>query len=293
MPGNNVVYTATYTPNVHTITWDANGGTVNNKAVDTTTVAFDSAIDAPQAVKTGYVFAGWTPTVPATMPDNDLAFVATWNAAGDTKYTVETYTMGLDGEYAVASEAKTGVTDSTVTVAPAAKEGFTLNETKSVLEGVVAPNGSTVLKVYYDRNKYNVTVGETTTEYYFGATFKAPAAVGKEGNTFKGWKGTDGKLYAADSDVTVPAIDNFELVAEFEVNEYTVTFKYTENAIKLQYYPIKFCRRILLSSASLFIATFQIITIDVFVPITTINCACYRFCICHPHNAHSFTNRTV
>lgn len=229
MPAEDVVYTATYTPIEYTITWDANGGTVNGNAVDETKVAFEADIIIPTAVKTGYVFGGWTPTVPATMPNNNLAFEAIWNPAGNTNYTVETYTMGLDGKYAVASAVKTGKTDSAVILSPEAKEGFTLNETSSVLEGIIAADGSTVLKVYYDRNKYDVTIDGVTNEYYYGATVKTPAAAEKEGHTFKGWKGTDGKLYAAESDMVVPAVDDYELIAEFEVNEYTLTFNYSAN----------------------------------------------------------------
>lgn len=234
MQAGDATYTAKYTANVHKITWNASGGTIDGKASKVVEVAYGTAIEAPVAVNTGYNHDGWTPAVPATMPDEDLSFTAVWTEAGDTAYTVETYTMGIDGEYSKTSVVKNGLTSAYVEITPEEKEGFTLNETSSVLSGKIAADGSLVLKIYYDRNKYNVTVNGETNQYYFGETFKAPAAAEKEGNTFKGWRGSDGKLYDSGADVTVPAIDDFELVPEYDVNKYTVTF-YTQSANSTEY----------------------------------------------------------
>ena len=235
MQAGDAVYTATYVPNAHTITWNAAGGKVNGKDSDVTNVAYGSEITAPSNItKQGYDFVNWTPSVPATMPDEDLVFTAVWTEAGDTPYTVETYTMGTNGEYSKTSAEKTGVTGAEITISPEGKEGFTVNSSESVLTGTIAANGSLVLKVYYDRNKYNVTINGETKQYYFGETIKAPAAAEKEGNTFKGWRGSDDKLYDAGADVTVPAIDNFEFVAEYEVINYKVTF-YTYSANSTEY----------------------------------------------------------
>ena len=234
MQAGDAVYTAKYSANVHTITWDANGGKINGKNSFETEVAYGSAIATPaDPVWTGYVFDGWVGAdgkgVPAKMGDADLTFTAKWSPAGDTPYTVETYVMDTKGQYVKTTETKLGVTGDTAEVIPEEKLGFTFNAASSVTSKVIAANGSTVLKLYYNRNKYNVIINDVTKQYYFEEVFQAPAAVEKEGHTFTNWKGSDEKTYAAGANVTVPAFDGFTLTPEFSVNSYTVIFKVNDS----------------------------------------------------------------
>ena len=147
----------------------------------------DDQIVAPKdPSKEGYTFAGWKPSV-GIMGTADATFEAVFAAAGDTAYTVNTYVMGTDGTYGdPASEKLTGTTGSTATYAPEAREGFTVAD-ESVLSGTIAADGNLVLKVYYSRNKYTLTVDGVASEVYYGAAVSV-AEPSKEHYTFAGWE---------------------------------------------------------------------------------------------------------
>ena len=135
--------------------------------------------------KTGYVFTGWDPEV-GTMGTEDLTFNAKFSA-GEVSYTVETYVMGLDGQYgATDSKNVAATTGAEITLTPDAREGFTVAG-ESVLTGTVAADSSLVLKVYYSRNQYKLTVDGTTTEVYYGAALEIADPEARTGYTFAGW----------------------------------------------------------------------------------------------------------
>ena len=80
MPAENLSFTAQWNINTYTITWIVDGV---SSPVD---CEYGSAVTPPaDPTKTGYTFAGWGGTVPATMPAEDLSFTAQWNI---NKYTV-------------------------------------------------------------------------------------------------------------------------------------------------------------------------------------------------------------
>ena len=135
--------------------------------------------------KTGYVFTGWDPEV-GTMGTEDLTFNAKFSA-GEVSYKVETYVMGLDGQYG-AAETKTvpATTGAAVSVEPEAREGFTVAD-NSVLSGVVVADSSLVLKVYYSRNQYKLSVDGVESDVYYGAALNIAAPAAREGFTFTGW----------------------------------------------------------------------------------------------------------
>ena len=143
-------------------------------------------IVAPEAPsKQGYTFTGWTPEV-GTMGIEDVSFNAQFSA-GEVFYKVETYVMGLDGQYG-AAETKTvpATTGAAVSVEPEAREGFTVAD-NSVLSGVVVADSSLVLKVYYSRNQYKLSVDGVESDVYYGAALNIAAPAAREGFTFTGW----------------------------------------------------------------------------------------------------------
>ena len=142
-------------------------------------------IIAPEnPTKEGFVFTGWDKEVGAMGTEN-VSFNAQFSA-GEVSYKVETYVMGLDGQYG-AAETKTvpATTDATVSVDPEAREGFTI-AADSVLSGTVAADGSLVLKVYYSRNQYKLTVDGAESMIYYGAELNI-AEPTKDHYTFAGW----------------------------------------------------------------------------------------------------------
>lgn len=90
MPAKDMTIKATYEINVYEITWNAGEGKFadgrtekvseveyNQKPEAPETPTKDSVFDADGNVITEYVFAGWTPSVPDVMPDDDtLSFTA-------------------------------------------------------------------------------------------------------------------------------------------------------------------------------------------------------------------------
>ena len=158
--------------------------------------------------KTGYVFTGWDPAV-GVMGTEDVSFNAQFSA-GEVSYKVETYVMGLDGQYG-AAETKTvpATTGATVSVEPEAREGFTVAD-NSVLSGVVDADSSLVLKVYYSRNQYKLSVDGVESDVYYGAALNIAAPAAREGFTFTGWN--------VEVPATMPASD-LTLVSQWSEND--------------------------------------------------------------------------
>ena len=182
---------------------------VDNKLYHTVATEVDAQIVAPEApTKVGYTFTGWNPEV-GVMGVEDVRFDAKFSA-GTVGYKVETYVMGLDGNYDDAAiEDKSATTGETVSVTPDAREGFTVAD-NSVLSGTVLADGSLVLKVYYSRNQYKLTVDGNVTNVYYGAAISVSEPAAREGYTFAGW----------DRDVpeTMPASD-VTLVSQWNEND--------------------------------------------------------------------------
>ena len=182
---------------------------VDNGLYRTVATEVGAQIVAPEApTKAGYTFTGWNPEV-GVMGVEDVRFDAKFSA--DTVgYKVETYVMGLDGNYGDAAiEDKSATTGETVSVTPDAREGFTVAD-NSVLSGTVLADGSLVLKVYYSRNQYKLTVDGNVTNVYYGAAISVSEPAAREGYTFAGW----------DRDVpeTMPASD-VTLVSQWNEND--------------------------------------------------------------------------
>ena len=158
---------------------------VDNGLYRTVATEVGAQIVAPEApTKAGYTFTGWNPEV-GVMGVEDVRFDAKFSA-GTVGYKVETYVMGLDGNYGDAAiEDKSATTGETVSITPEAREGFTVAG-DSVLSGTVLADGSLVLKVYYSRNQYKLSVDGVESDVYFGAVISV-AEPTKAHETFNGW----------------------------------------------------------------------------------------------------------
>ena len=194
--------------NARYIAFESNGGSV----VKMLSKAVGASITAPAApTKQGYDFAGWYTaegasfTVPATMPDypepdKGITVYAKWTPRHDTPYQVEYYLQELNGSYTLAASTRfTGTTDASVTVDTDAPEGFTYNAKKSTTDQTIAPNGSTVVKLYFSRNQYDLTFtygdkgdGSLPNVVYrdvkYGAAIYEPK-MNLGGYLFNGWEG--------------------------------------------------------------------------------------------------------
>ncbi len=71
-----------YTRNKYSLTWNANGGTIQDATYTTDEVKYGAIIQAPTNVtRDGYIYEGWDATVESTMPANDLEYTAQWSVA--------------------------------------------------------------------------------------------------------------------------------------------------------------------------------------------------------------------
>lgn len=114
------------------------------------------------------------------------------------KYTIEYYTQDTDakGYTCISKEVKTADIDQTVEADVTAPTGFFLNENAmdSKLSGVVAQDGSLILKVFFNRNYYRViyhadegVMEKEQDQYLYGLGLRELPTPTKEGYTFGGW----------------------------------------------------------------------------------------------------------
>ena len=193
--------------NARYISFNSMGGST----VDMLSTRVGAAISAPAApAKIGYTFGGWYTdqnctapfSFPSTMPDyqalngeKGITVYAKWAPRTDTRYTVEHYQEQLNGTYRLTgTDDLTGTTDADTAAAAKTYTGFTA---KGITQKKIAPNGSTVIKVYYTRNLYTVRftygafAGENAPLTYkakYGATLYAPS-IALGGYVFRGYDG--------------------------------------------------------------------------------------------------------
>ena len=172
-------------------------------------VSYQVPVPSENPTKEGYVFTGWDHEIPANMPAHELTFTAQFSA-GEVTYKVETYVMGLDGEYGAAeSMTVPATTGEEVSLIPEGRNGFTVAD-NSVLSGTVAADGSLTLKIYYSRNQYKLTVDGAESDVYFGAALEIADPAPREGYTFTGWN--------VEIPATMPA-ENLTLVSQWSEND--------------------------------------------------------------------------
>lgn len=158
----------------------------NDGLLYTTTVRRGTTLptaDAPAATREGYTFQYWSregqyQDVTGQTVSGRTNLYAAWTPNTDTPYKVEHYKQKLDGTYVKAdTDELTGTTDTRATAVAKSYTGFTVDKTVegTVESGIIAGDGSLVLKLYYTRNSYiissdlringNTTVKETGKAY--------------------------------------------------------------------------------------------------------------------------------
>jgi len=213
---NSTVLQIYYDRNKYTVTFDANGGSGN-----TVTQEFYYGVIQALTENTytfpGYTFSGWATKADGTVTYTDSA---NYNATGDAtlfakwevapvNYTVEHYqqTTSLGNNYELfETETLSAPTGSATQASAKTYTGFTA---QSFSQATVSGNGSTVVKIYYNRNTYTVTfdanggsgtMSEQT--FYYGVTQNLSAnTFEREGYTFEGWTlVSDGKSVYSDKE---------------------------------------------------------------------------------------------
>ena len=168
-----------YNRNKYTVTFDNNNESATGE-MEPQTFYYDVSASLPSNTFAyiGHVFTGWAKTADATEADftdsnsvsnlvtennGNITLYAVWVEGEPVNYTVEHYlqTKDLSSYEKLEKDSNTlqNVAGKEVTVKSESIDGFTFYEEhpENITSGIVAEDGSLVLKLYYTRNSYTVT----------------------------------------------------------------------------------------------------------------------------------------
>ena len=242
MPANDTIYTAQWTANTYSVVFDKNAP--SDVSVNGTMPAQSFTYGTEQALSTnvytpaensGYVFMGWATSANGEVVYNNsqsvsnltaekngsVTLYAVWKLGETVNYTVEHYQQNVDGsgytKVGADTQTLSGITSTLTNATANSYDGFTV---QGITQKAIAGDGTTVVEVKYERNKYTLTFdadggnGGTSASVYYGASISAPADPTKTGYTFAGWGTVAG---------TMPA-SNTTYTASWTANTYTVSF---------------------------------------------------------------------
>ncbi len=242
MPARNIVLNAKF--NKGTFKAEFYSELTDEKAFTTTEAVFEDDVKAPGTPpqKPGYEFAGWSTDGVnkldslGKMDEEGKTFYAVWTAK-NVGYTVEYYLMKTDGTYDPFAtdydDTQTAPTDSVVEVTAKDIEHFEFDKenANNVLSETVAANGSTVLKLYYTRNQYTLTVNKDngtdvqTNAYYYEQRVPAASAMNKAGHRFSHWVNAAGDTVAYPTTLTA----DMSVKAIWIANVHNLTYNIIED----------------------------------------------------------------
>lgn len=215
MPVGGIAFHAVWDINKYTVSFDSKGGS----AVGSITEDYNSVITAPtNPTRLGYDFGGWDPTIPATMPSNNVVVSAKWTGK---PYTITFDTAGGSPIGSITQNAGTVLTAPANPVRP----GFAFFGWDDAFPTTMPVGGMTLTAswvVLADLDEdYTITfdtgggsvVGSITAE--FGTAITSPENPVRMGYTFTGW------------DTAVPTVmpaTNMTIRALWTINSYTITF---------------------------------------------------------------------
>ena len=206
---------------MYAVSFDADGySEVQTQQIEENSFATEPA--APS--RTGYTFVRWNYDFTQAVTQ-DTEIQAVWAAKTDTKYKTEYYLQNLENDAYTLRETSNlqGTTDTKATAEIKKFAHFT-HKASATDSGNIAPDGSLVLKVYYTRDKYNVTFesnggtlenGEVNQILKYEDSAVAPVFT-RTGYTFIGW------------DKTIPesVYEDITVTAQWKANRYTLTLNY-------------------------------------------------------------------
>lgn len=169
-----------WTPNSYTVVFDGNGATGGSMTNQSFTYGVSRNLTANAYTKAGSVFGGWAKQANGNVvyadkapvsnltsePNGTVTLYAVWLSSSEqTAYTVEYYLENTDGSYTKADEQTDTLyapihTPTVSVTAPKAIAGYAFDGSNpnNVTSAALAEDGSTVLKLYYQRAKYALTL---------------------------------------------------------------------------------------------------------------------------------------
>ncbi len=204
MPDKDLTFTARWTINSYTLTYDLGDDTSVSQ------LDYGATIKTPKdPTRTGYTFAGWDTEIPSTMPAGDLTIKANW--------TVNVYkvTFVVDGEETT-KEVAYGMSIESPAVSD--KTGYTFTGWTPAVPSTM-PAGDLTFTAQWSINSYWLTydLGDESSysKLSYGAAIETPQDPTRTGYTFAGW----------DTEIpsTMPA-GNLTITALWTINSYQLTF---------------------------------------------------------------------
>lgn len=243
---------------LHTVSYESEWGTAPTSVgvLDNTALTQEHL---PLLLAVGYTFEGWycedTKIEVGYVLHGSITLTAKWSTNTDTPYKVEHYQQNTtdDGYTLFETEEKNGSTDSETLATPKEYTGFIA---QSIEQGTILPDGSTVVKVYYDRKVFTLTFDsdggsevKSITEKY-GTTITAPENPTKEGYSFMGWNQEIPKTMPAENvtykaqwqentlgiKVQAPSYSDIPNLATPTISGTTVTFEAPEEYASYSWY---------------------------------------------------------
>lgn len=196
MPAGNLSYTAQWSLNTYTITYDLDGGSGTNATsfnVNTDTITLNPP------TKTNFVFIGWTGSGLSSMTKTvsilkgtkeNRYYTANWKVAEDTKYAVFHHREDSSGAFTMLEvETMTGVSGANTNAQAKTYDGY---NSEAVTQVTITDDEQAIVNIYYIRIEYLLTfdanggIGGSVSYVKHGAAITAPT-VTRSGYTFKGW----------------------------------------------------------------------------------------------------------
>lgn len=255
MPYNSLTYKPTWTPISYSIKFDSNGG--SNMMGSISSVKYDANVTLlqNQYTKIDYEFMGWALSSSAKQPmfkdkaivknlttvnNSTVTLYAVWsNNVGS--YKVEHYKQRLsedsttiagtehnDNNYELVEADSEEITASVGELTEVQPKEYTGFSSEEIEQEVIKEDGSTVIKVYYNRNQYELEfdqgirgdweLGQVIRSVYYGA--KLPSAPADYTKCYDGYIFTNWDVSLA---TTMPN-SNLRYTAMWRAITYTIKF---------------------------------------------------------------------
>ena len=220
---------------IYTVSFNTNGGT----AVLERHVEEDDCTEEPTTARTGYMFTEWDYDFNKAII-KDIIVTASWTANQNTHYKAEHYLQNLaNNEYTLyETDDLMGTTDTTANAPVKEYQHFThtvISQSKE--SGNINGDGSTVLKVYYERDTYAYSVNNENTKggnisctasgtYRYETTITLNATV-NAGYDFSGWY-KDSTLISSNKNYSFNLSATSNITAKY--------YAHTDTAYVVEYY---------------------------------------------------------
>ena len=252
----NTTYTATYlkTELPYTITIDLNGGSSLETKLQFKTDKVTKDILPFDLVMEDYLFKGYElnnvlvfdengNTISDFIESSNMTFKAKWILYKDTEYKVEHYLQNLDdNNYPLTpyeTETLIGKNDTLTNAVAKSYIGFTSHTIEQVN---INSDGSTVIKLYYTRNSYRLTVinndatagsiKDVSGLYKYGQTIKFEGKA-NEHYTLIGWKKNGTYFTISKSFDYEMEASNIVFEAVFTIHKYEISLKNNASGVRV------------------------------------------------------------